>query len=257
MKRESEDEQGVRRRQIPMSTSSPDETSYSIVGKGRSVSTSSLGTLRGRFCNSYSTRKRFFFFFFCSACSAHSPLCCAARHAHDTTADGDADNGLLSPRKLKNKRKRHHSMLKLWPHEPEPFLEETGSPFSFLYKSHVRTPQSVARALSDSQPHAAHPHRACTDDHRSRHHRTIYSYAPLPLLLLLSASPLMLCCAIRSLLLTSYVCSLPLVLARSLPRSPGRNQSVRSLAVHSSHVAGLTTPICGSWRCCCVVAWPS
>jgi hypothetical protein len=156
MKRESEDEQGVRRRQIPMSTSSPDETSYSIVGKGRSVSTSSLGTLRGRFCNSYSTRKRFFFFFFffLYACSAHSPLCCAARHAHDTTADGDADNGLLSPRKLKNKRKRHHSMLKLWPHEPEPFLEETGSPFSFLYKSHVRTPppnQSLARCQTHSR----------------------------------------------------------------------------------------------------------
>jgi len=94
MMRESEDEQGVRRRQIPMSTSSPDGTSYSVVGKGRSVSTSSL-------------------------------------------ADGDADNGLLSPRKLKNKRKRHLSVLKLWPHEPEPFLEETGSPFSFLYKSHT------------------------------------------------------------------------------------------------------------------------
>lgn len=26
----------------------------------------------------------------------------------------------------------------LWPSEPDPFLEEAGSPFSFLYKSHVR-----------------------------------------------------------------------------------------------------------------------
>ena len=167
-------------------------------------------------------------------------MCWAARHAHDTTADGDADNGLLSPRKLKNKRKRHHSMLKLWPHEPEPFLEETGSPFSFLYKSHVRTPppSSVARALQTRMSAARCLRPPCP------YRRSPVSPSPDSLFVrphslpLLSAPPLMRMLRCTTSLLTPFgACSLPLVPARSLPRSPGRNQSVRS-----------------RWLC---IAWPA